>query len=162
MKTTIEIQKTANQVIVIVRGILDDTFQVSASKLESAESVLINMQELKFMNSAGIRQFVKWASDAATSFKTLRIVLTLVPPSVAKQLFTVARLLPSAFSIDSVYLPYYCNDCELEDRGRLVTANDVAKADPLGSLTEQKIPCSKCSKPMEFDGIPEHFIGLLK
>lgn len=152
---------SGNQLSVTVKGMIDHSFGVSLVKLENVESVLINMQEVTFMNSAGIRQFITWIREVEKAYRELRVVLTLVPPAVNRQLSSLQSHLPAQLSIDSVYLPYYCDACDYEDRTRLVTTKDVANAETLDSITAQQIPCPKCSAPMDFDGFTDQYFGLL-
>lgn len=149
-----------NQITVVLKGILDHSFNVSATKLERADSLLLNMHEVTFMNSSGIRQFINWIRDIEKNFGKLRVILTLVPPTVNRQLSTMTSHLPSQLSIDSVYLPYYCDACDSEDRSRLVTMQDVARAQSLESLVD-RVPCPKCSAPMEFDAVMDQYFVLL-
>ncbi len=104
-------------------------------------TLIINLYELSFINSLGIRDCVNW-------IKTVRaekgITLIRCSPPFARQISILQNFIPKGVTVESICVPYYCNQCEREER-RLVQVGTLVDTLPA------EIPCVLCKGDMDID-----------
>jgi anti-anti-sigma regulatory factor len=111
--TTIE-QRRSGARLVRLTGVLDEHNKLGelVDKL-GAGNALINLAGVDRINSAGVRDWVKWLS--ALEAKGTRPVLIACSPAVVEQLNRVPELAGHAV-IKSFMLPYACATCHVDKR----------------------------------------------
>ena len=87
----------------------EDMILPDRSQLEG-KHVLVDFEEVAFINSLGIRKWLMWIEKHP--FKSLRFKN--LPLNVVDQVNMVEGFLPEDSQVESFYVPYYCEGCELE------------------------------------------------
>ncbi|MCJ8277275.1 MAG: hypothetical protein HRT44_04980 [Bdellovibrionales bacterium] len=74
--------------------------------------VFVNLEEVKSINSVGIRSWIKWFS----SFSNVQFTFQACPKSIVMQMNMVEGFLPESASVESIQVPFYseANDEEFE------------------------------------------------
>lgn len=109
--------------------------------------LIIDLFELTFMNSLGIRTWVNW-------IKTVRaekgITIKRCSPPFVKQLSILHSFIPFDVTVESICVPYYCEECDREEV-RLIQVG--AGFDTLPA----EIICIICHGEMSMDVVKETY-----
>jgi thiol-disulfide isomerase/thioredoxin len=134
----------------VLSGFLDENSDLKV--LESVKGALaINFKDVSRVNSCGVREWVNLIAkiqDASISYDECPIV-------VVKQLNAVPDFQGKA-KVISFYAPYFCESCDKEAVTLLKTEQMAANGAP------PEMKCPTCTKPMNFDAIPNQYLSFLK
>lgn len=137
---TVAINKTETGTVVEVGGWLD-----GHSKLPDlgfiAGTLIVNLYELSFINSLGIRDWVNWIKSVRAE---KGITLVRCSPPFVRQISILKNFIPEGVAVESICVPYHCDHCMREER-RLVDVNTLLQTLP------SSIPCVMCKEPMDID-----------
>lgn len=131
-------------------------------KLEGISEVNLDVGEVTYINSAGVRKWMIWTREL-TKISSLKFTLSRIPGVLVKQMSTIENFVPTTSQILSLYVPYYCENCDtnsekLLERGKHfgagITSETTVKA-------MQDMKCPKCGKPMEIDAVPDQYIAII-
>ena len=104
-------------------------------------TLIINLFELSFINSLGIRDWVNW-------IKTVRaekgITLIRCSPPFVRQISILQNFIPEGVTVESICVPYFCDQCEREER-QLINIGTGIETLPA------EIPCVICKGEMSID-----------
>lgn len=140
---------------------LDGPFEVALTEIAGAEALHIDLTRVNGINSEGTRQFTKWLWEAHVNDPALAIKLKNVPPVVARQLVAMKSYIDEAVETESVFVPYFCDGCDIEDRSTLVRASEVRAAPDLREFRPAPPVCKTCGKAMDMDIVPDKYFSLL-
>ena len=87
--------------------------------------VEIDLKDIKSINSVGIRAWIKWFS----SFQGVNFVFLNCPKSIVMQMNMVEGFLPDHSSIESINVPFYCEDCDKEIEVLFSVGNEIIVED---------------------------------
>lgn len=107
--------------------------------LPGLKSLSFDVGNVTFINSAGIRNWVRWFQFVLT-LGDVKIEFHRVPLAVIKTAQGVPAVLPATAEIHSFYYDAVCDDCNEE-------TNELIHNRPGAQLPQMK--CAKCGKPME-------------
>jgi hypothetical protein len=143
-----------------VNEAIDERFDVPLSEFTGAKSAVVDFSNVNWINSLGIRKFSRWVWEMEDKMPQLKISLVRLPPVVVRQLNLIRSQFGKNMEVNSVFVPFYCDNCDLDDKSVLVTREQLAGNDPI----ESKIPpkaCPKCGKLMEMD-VVENYFAIIK
>lgn len=72
-----------------------------------SQTVILDLDKIGSINSCGIREWIKWIKTVPTSAS---IVYKNCPKVIVDQINMVAGFLPDNATVESFYVPYYCED----------------------------------------------------
>jgi len=116
------------------------------------EDVMINLSKVRSINNSGLRNWLRWIADVDQQH---RIVLYGLSPEVIAQLNMVSNFSGASY-IFSLYAPYYCSDCDLENHVLLDT-----RALDRQQLRAPQYRCDACANRLSFDDIEDHYFSFL-
>jgi hypothetical protein len=140
---------------------LGDLQSFSQLALSDGQVLQLEFKDVQFVNSTGLRTFVLWLKDVESHFPKLQLLFQNVPTYMVRHLLAFKNSLPKTVDTTSIFVPYYCDNCDHEDHNVLVTAQQARAAANLADLVSQPMVCPKCSSPMEADVVPERYLTLL-
>ena len=116
----------------------------------------IDLIGIERINSIGVRNWTTFLQRACE--QSSAVVLERCAPMMVQQFNLIGTALGRA-SCRSVMLPYYCLDCgdTLQKLLKLSEEVDVTVAS-----IDLEIECPSCGGEMEFDDLPEMYLGFLK
>jgi hypothetical protein len=113
--------------------------------------VVIDLQGIRRINSAGVRQWIRFLGAISGSAD---VTLARCPAAFVHQAALIRNFLQRA-RVTSFYAPYICPGCEAS-RSVLVEVATIAGRSP------PPVQCGPCSTPMTIDAVPEVFFGFLE
>lgn len=111
-KFDVKMNTTAEKLTVRIAGTIDEDVDFSQFNLAGHQSIDIELNGLKSINSCGIREWIKWMGTAAGS----KISFSNCPKVIVDQINMVDGFLPSNGSVASFYVPYYNDDSGSEKK----------------------------------------------
>jgi hypothetical protein len=135
---------------------INEEFDIPVEKLAGASLLEFDLSGITWINSVGIRKFSQWLWEIESKMPNLKVSLVKVQPFVVRQVNLIHSQFGSNLRVDSMYVPFYCNACDLDDATILVTRDQV-KASDNSNLQISGNPCRKCGQPMEMDVMDNYF-----
>jgi len=149
-----ELQENGNILTIILSGKIDESSNYSAIKVDAFEKLIVDFNSVTSINSCGIREWINFLlaiSNKSVIYKNCSKI-------IVDQMSSVNEFLTPNTKVESIYLPYYCEDCDLE----AVTLHNLSEIykDNKWIIPEKK--CSGCNNDMEFDEVPEIYFQFMK
>jgi len=120
----------------------------------SGPSVIFDVGEITRFNSMGVKNWLNLMSSL--SERSIRVILERCAVPVVHQMNMISGFEGTTGGCNSVFVPYYCEDCHREDRMLLEMGANLVESIP------ESIQCSKCKQDMEFDDLHEHYERLVQ
>lgn len=79
--------------------------------LAGVKRLVLDLGAVNYINSVGIKNWIQWTWRFP---EDVTLVLRRCPPSVVNQINMVAGFLPKNSEIESLFVPYYCDECSKE------------------------------------------------
>lgn len=109
-KCELQMDKNGSQAKIKIAGIIDEDIQLTDYSLKGLSSVEINLDQVRSINSCGVREWVKWLESAPSA----QIKLIACPKVIVDQINLVAGFLPMNAQVKSFYVPYFNPDTDFE------------------------------------------------
>lgn len=128
-------------------GRINENTKFDMIEKSSAKTVIIDMDNVTFANSIGLRNITETITKLIRQDKC--VVFVNVPVAFMKNIFPLQNF--RDVTIASLYVPFYCENCDVEFN-ELINYHDIEKY----INNEDEYPeCYKCNERMEFDDVPE-------
>ncbi len=106
------------------------------------------------INSVGVKAWIKFFQGV--SARGVKLVFAECSTAIVEQINLISNF-TSGGSVESIYVPFACNQCKAELIG--LFSCDALKA---AGLEIPDVQCSKCPGKAVFDDIPEEYLGFLQ
>ena len=93
-------------------GIIDEDVQFPSFDLSSTKQIVFDLKDVKSINSVGIREWLNWIKALS---EKCQIVMKNCPKSLVFQFNMVDGFLPKGSKVTSLYVPFFCEKCDLEE-----------------------------------------------
>lgn len=107
----LEGQAGANGFTVKLIGSIDEDSQFSVVALTGQKKILLDLEQIKSINSVGIREWIKWTKSADGD---AQFVFQKCPKVIVDQMNLVAGFLPENGKVESFFVPYFNEDSGAE------------------------------------------------
>lgn len=124
-------------------GTIDEDAQMPPVTAGSFKNVMIDMSEIKSINSIGIREWLKWIQPIAENSK---ITFEKCPKAIVLQFNMVEGFLPSGANVLSFFVPYFCESCDREDNHLFTFGKDISVKAGNVNITFDLKANGKCAK----------------
>jgi len=142
------------KVIVQLGGIIDEDADFTTLSIQDAQEVHVDMDEIKSINSCGIREWIKWIGASGKS----KIVYSKCPKVIVDQMNMVDGFLPQSATVESFYVPYYNEDSGSEKN--VLFRYGVEYKD--GQVQFPTAVKDESGQPMEMDVIENKYFKFIK
>jgi len=147
---------TAAPGLVTMAGIIDERADlVSALSAAMASEVVIDLAGVTFINSLGVRQWIRFLATARD--RRIAVRLRRVSEPMIHQLNMIDAARVSA-RVESFFAPYACDRCGREDTALLDAVTDSASLSRTGAPS---LPCPECSGVMVLNDFPQRYFLFL-
>jgi hypothetical protein len=113
----------------------------------------VNCKEVPRINSVGVKAWIKYFQGAQA--KGTKLSFVECSTAIVEQINLISNFTCGGL-VDSVYVPFSCENCKTELVGLFKTA-DLKKV----NCEPPELKCSKCGGRAVFDDIPEEYFGFL-
>ena len=148
----------------IFHGDISMESELPKLEMNGIQVLKVDMGDVQYINSSGVRKWMMWNWSFTKNFPKLKLILSRVPSVIVKQINSIKGFVPDGSVITSVFVPYFCEQCDevaespVEFDAHLASAlakNKFEKAIPI-------LKCPKCGMPMDVDIIGEQYESLYK
>ena len=152
--SNIKIEKKENELHVTFIDSINEKTDFKSNSIENAEIVKIFFQNVKYINSLGVREWVKWINTNQNS----KIRLYECPRSIIDQVNMFSGFFPSNALVLSFYVPYHS---EQTDETKNILFRYGKEFYDGGKLELPQVLDSK-GLAMNLDIFPEKYFNFLK
>ncbi len=144
---------------------LDETTQLSCQPAEQHETLVVDFEKVKLINSTGIGIWINFITALIEQSNINKVIFRNARRMVINQINSVKDFLPAIGTVESFYLPLYCERCSKQFNQRLKTSElDVETVKNLDNLALE-IDCDQfpdCRSEIEIDTLPGKYLAFLK
>ena len=152
----IELKRLDHGTYVKLAGVINEDNELLAiGRGLSRQTIVIDLGELREINSCGVRDWVRWLG--ALGERENSIVLIECPPLIIHQVNQVSNFGGNAH-IKTFYMPYYCKTCDTEK----ALLADVDEFDRDSEIIAPSCRCDACDSIMVFDDLPGSYFSFAK
>ena len=144
-----KVQQNINgsELTLVLSGTIDEDVQFPSLNLASVKQITFDLKEVKSINSVGIREWLNWIKPLA---EKCQITMKNCPKTLVFQFNMVEGFLPKGSKVSSLYVPFFCEKCDLEENilfqvgqeiqlkdGKVSVQFDLAKIKPCKVTVEE-------------------------
>lgn len=159
MSITYKTETNAQQEILYLIGKIDENSNFKEIKLPQANQLMIDLQGIYHINSMGLKNWSIWVKNLPKY--PGGIGLRNCPKVVVNQINILEGFLPSGATVESIEVPFFCDECKTESNYLAVRGKDYIEktADQSEKILMQFIKkCEKCGSTAHADIIEmKHF-----
>lgn len=123
-KFDFKMENSGDKLALNLSGTIDEDADFSKVIIAGSPVVEVNLEQLKSINSCGIREWIKWIAQANTA----EIKFINCPKVIVDQINMVDGFLPSNGKVISFYVPYYNDDAGSEKNVLFRYGNEFSEA----------------------------------
>ena len=148
--------------VIVLEGSIDEDVKFPAVDASKHAAIRVDLQGVKTINSVGIREWLNWIRPLA---EARPVTLSKCPKALVFQLNMVEGFLPKNGTVDSFFVPFFCEKCDKE-QSVLFTVGKEVTAGPSGpnltfDLKAAKL-CAEAECEMEMDASEAKYFQFLK
>lgn len=152
-KFSINLTLQNGKALVLLNGVMDEDMDLGQLGSVQESEVHFDFNGVTGINSCGIRDWIA----SLEGFGGQKVSYLNCPQVIIEQMNMVKGFLPDGASIVSFYAPFFCENCENEEKV-LLTPDKVQ-----GNAAPKDVKCSACgAEGMEFDALESQYFHFLK
>jgi eukaryotic-like serine/threonine-protein kinase len=146
---SLKLDPKGDTTFVALAGDITEESDFSAILNATTPKVVMDLGEIRRINSTGVREWIKFVTSLARSGKQFKLVRCAV--AIVHQLNMISNFRGGG-EVKSVLAPYYCADCDANHL-HLIDVSSPSVA------IQQTLPCPTCKGKMEFDELPDSYLS---
>ena len=155
-----ESQENKNIFKVELRGAINETMVFPVIENEVRE-VHVDFSKTTSINSVGVHLWIKWLDSLST--KDLVLILQKCPVFIVKQMNFISSFLNKKTKVQSFYVPYYCESCNIESFYLFQRDDNFFwKNSTVRFKFPDEVKCNKCGELLEEDILEQNYFNFLK
>jgi anti-anti-sigma regulatory factor len=136
-------------------GSIDEDATLESIALGKAKRIEINLEKVASINSCGIREWIKWVKTAPAGAS---ITLISCPKIIVDQINMVSGFLPDTATVESFYVPYFC---DANDNEKMVLFRKGTEFDKTGVKVPASVKDEESGQEMEIDVIESKYFKFI-
>ena len=159
-----EVNFDGDSAFVKISGYLDENSNLSTYELGPAKLVVMDLANLKLMNSKGILTWILWLRSQVRPDVERVFSFVNCPKPFIDQVNMVEGLIPAGSKIESFSVPFICPDCETTVIRLYQAPADFTVETKEAPATWQipEVKCPECGATAEIDVIEVRYFKFLK
>lgn len=152
-KLELNVEISADEVEVKLKGIIDEDSDFGKATNLNAKSYIFDFKEIESINSCGIREWINYLTSISDDANIIYRNCTQV---IIEQMGMVKGFVREGASVESLFAPYFCEDCDDEFKHHLKVTEVQDKKAP-------QVKCPSCGgENTEFDAIEAQYFSFIK
>ncbi|MCP4912395.1 MAG: hypothetical protein GY909_04695 [Oligoflexia bacterium] len=152
-KLELNVEISSDEVEIKLKGIIDEDSDFGKATNLNAKSYVFDFKDIESINSCGIRE---WINYLGTISDDAKIVYRNCTQVIIEQMGMVKGFVKEGAVVESLFAPYFCEDCDDEFKHHLNVSEIIEKKAPA-------VKCPKCSgENTEFDAIEAQYFSFIK
>jgi hypothetical protein len=159
----IETTTTSAATIVTFSGAITETARFQTFSGGPISVLALNLHSVTYINSAGILQWLAWMTHFRKRHPKARIDVLGCPRMFVDQLNSVRNLISPPFTVQSMFVPFFCDNCNVGYDQLLVQKDHFTyQRGTKPTIKLPQVPCPTCRQPMAPDVIENHYFRFLE
>ncbi len=151
-KLEIQTQILDEEVVLKFIGSIDEDANFEKVLAIKSKKFIFDFNKIELINSCGIREWINFIDKVDDGTE---IIYKNCPQIIIEQMNMVHGFIKKGATVESLYAPYYCDQCDEEYKEHIETS--LVKDGKAPSLK-----CKTCNESMELDAIEEQYFNFLK
>lgn len=149
------------ETVYFVAGSIENEQQFERISAENRPKVVVDLKDVSFISSNGIRSFFKWLGKFPEG---CQVTFRNIPYVIARQIGSLQEFLPQDYYIESIAVPYICVECDGAEDVIFRDGVEFRSAQAAGgpAVIGRELTCPNCGKPMEMDVVASSYFWFLK
>lgn len=151
-----DIKRDGSVIKVEIEGSLGETSIFFTMPIKDTTEIVVNMEKMTYMNSVGVKNWIVWTMKIP---RNCTVRLLNAPVLIAAQGSTIQGFMTPNIMLESVRIPYACDECGFEKFELAHVNKEYFYKTPTHSAKialAPKLMCPKCNaETLELDIIPE-------
>lgn len=150
-RLTINKQILQDELNVELVGAIDEDADFKELGGLEQKNISFDFDKITMINSCGIREWIKFLETISDKSN---IVYRNCPQIIIEQINMVHGFFRKGASIESFYAPYFCENCNKENKVHL-------RSEQVKNRKAPKMECQTCGEDMDFDAIEAQYFSFL-
>lgn len=150
---TITSKEDKDSFTIIIEGSINESFLQKSVRIPPNKKIIIDFSHVSSINSLGIRHWIQWLR----TYPNPEYVFQSCPQCVVDQMNSVSDFIPNKCSIESFFVPYYCEETGEEKQILYKLDEDYFLAKPV----LPKVIKDSAGNNMEIDTPPQKYFKFL-
>jgi hypothetical protein len=144
-------------------GSISELAEFPELNFEGISDLSIDFGQVTYINSAGVRRWVKWMWAIEKERAELNFYIHRCSTRIIRQILAVSSFVPKKTVVKSFFAPYFCEkDSETLVKLFVVESWFQNEIQSLSKKLHELVKCPKCGQPMEFDALVEDYFKLIQ
>ena len=117
-----------------------------------ADIIKVDFQNVKMINSCGVREWIKLVEALANQGS--KVEYHNCPQIVIQQVNMVTGFIPDGGQVVTFYAPYFCDECEHEEKVLLTSTELEGRQAP-------ELKCGNCGAMSEIDAMEDVYLNFI-
>ncbi len=157
MKFKAQVSFDGERTLVVMNGWLDERAELPELEQPVGGDLIIDLEKVTMVNSMGVRNWIQWQSAVEVE---KNVMLINCSPVVVKQINILDGFLNDRTKIESIFVPYFCEDCGFEENKLIKIAQIKSPDEAAEAFGTYK--CPKCAMNMELDMVKSQYFAFLE
>ena len=158
----VEQKPNGTELNLLLSGVIDEDVQFPAIDVAPFKNVFFDLKDVKSINSVGIREWLNWITPIASKSQ---VTMKNCPKTLVFQFNMVEGFLPKGSLVQSMYVPFFCEKCDLEENVLFEVGKEikVTGSNVTVDFDLEKIkPCKEASCELSMDVTEAKYFHFLK
>lgn len=157
MKLHIQVIRNSAGITLKLDGVLDETAELPGFDVSYCGRMIIDLEKLTMINSLGCRKWIHWLKAYP---KSIQISLVNCSTVIVNQINILVGFIPPGVTVESIYVPYYCNSCGNDQVVLLSVVDAQAPGWSFEQIADEK-ECTHCKAKAELDVLKSRYFQFL-
>ncbi|MCO4793916.1 MAG: hypothetical protein KC493_09395 [Bacteriovoracaceae bacterium] len=135
-----------------LRGEINEDLIIDELVGFKSDLVKVNFEEVSMINSCGVREWIKLMEALAN--QGCKVQYFNCPQIVVQQVNMVTGFVPNQGEVVTFYAPYFCEDCDNEEKVLLTSSE-------LKGRTAPELKCGSCGSESEIDAMEDVYLNFI-
>lgn len=161
----VEVYSDSTEAMVSMTGVLDEKASLKNIQLGEPRVIIFELSGLRLLNSSGIRTWVHWIRELEAKSPRPIVLFRKCTKPFIDQVNAISGFLPQGATVESFFVPYYCENCGQTQSELFVVGKQFSRATADSEMvvnSPKAIHCLACGEKMEMDVMPAKYFSFLQ
>lgn len=159
----VEVQTNGATLNIKFIGSISENSKFPEVNLDKISDVSLDFGDVPYINSAGVRHWVKWMWHFEKEKQGVGFSIRRCPSRIVRQIHAIIGFVPKSTSIESFLIPYACDACSANvEKFCNVEPFFKNSLENFTKILNETMICLKCGSKMELDAAPEDYFALIQ
>ncbi len=144
-------RRSGGTLVVDIAGTINEGAVFPDLELDGIDLITLKLGRVSYIASVGVRRLFKWMWNINKARSQAKVQMCDVVSILMRQMVGVKDFIPQGFFIESMFVSYYCENC---DENMMVPLRRGTDYEYGGAITTPHPTCRSCGANLELDDAP--------